>query len=57
MKKKDKLDTESREYWQFVRETAQEVKSWPDWMKDGLGASSAVLLSTASGNKKSGTKG
>jgi len=46
MKKKDKLDSENSEYWRFVRETAQEVSSWPNWMKDGLGQSSEVLLST-----------
>lgn len=24
---------QSRDYWQFVQETAEKVKSWPAWMR------------------------
>jgi hypothetical protein len=33
--KRNKADAESRAYWEFVEETAKEVRSWPEWMKGG----------------------
>jgi hypothetical protein len=33
--KRNKQDEASREFWDFVDRTAQEVSSWPDWKKGG----------------------
>lgn len=30
---KIKKDKKSKEFWDFVRKTAQEVDKWPDWKK------------------------
>jgi hypothetical protein len=33
MVKPDLSTPENRAYWEFVRKTSEEVKSWPEWMK------------------------
>jgi hypothetical protein len=37
---------EDRRYWKFVDQTAQEVASWPNWMK-GLSARQTAVKSIA----------
>lgn len=35
--KRNTKDKESKEFWDFVDETAKEVEGWPDWKKDKQG--------------------